>query len=55
MRLDNDQTMLVRMVALCARIGARLFTNVRIDGLDASRATGAVILASTTPRTPTPS
>ena len=45
MRLDNDQTMLVRMVALCARIGTRLFTNVRFDGLDRIPRTGAVILA----------
>ncbi len=45
MRLDNDQTMLVRMVALVSRIVARLFANVRVDGLDRVPRTGAVILA----------
>jgi CMP/dCMP kinase len=45
MRLDNDQTMLVRMVALVSRILARLFANVRVDGLDRVPRTGAVILA----------
>ena len=46
MRLDNDKTMLVRMVALVSRIGARLFANVRVEGLDRIPRTGAVILAA---------
>ena len=45
MRLDNDQTMLVRMVALCSRILARTFTNVHIEGLEHIPRSGAVILA----------
>ena len=34
MRLDNDQTMLVRMVSLVARIGSRAVANVQVEGLD---------------------
>jgi 1-acyl-sn-glycerol-3-phosphate acyltransferase len=45
MRLDNEQTMLVRMVALAARIAARSFARVEIEGLDNIPRTGAVILA----------
>ncbi|HEY4188982.1 MAG TPA: (d)CMP kinase [Candidatus Limnocylindrales bacterium] len=45
MRLDNGQTMLVRMVALCSRIGARAFANVRIEGLENIPRAGALILA----------
>jgi 1-acyl-sn-glycerol-3-phosphate acyltransferase len=44
-RLDNDQSMLVRMVALVSRIGSRLFANVRVEGLERIPRTGAVILA----------
>ena len=45
MRLDNDQTMLVRMCALVSRIGARLFANVDVKGLERIPRTGPVILA----------
>ncbi len=45
MRLDNDLSMLVRMVALVSRIGARLFANVDVKGLDRIPRTGPVILA----------
>jgi cytidylate kinase len=45
MRLDNGQTMLVRMVALVSRIGARAFANVEVEGLERIPRTGAVILA----------
>ena len=45
LQLDNGQTMLVRMVALCSRILARAFANVHIDGLEHIPRTGAVILA----------
>ncbi len=44
-RLDNDQTMLVRMVGLVTRIGARLIARVQVDGLENIPRTGAVILA----------
>ena len=44
-RLDNDQTMLVRMIALISRIGARLFANVRVEGFEHIPRTGPVILA----------
>jgi 1-acyl-sn-glycerol-3-phosphate acyltransferase len=44
-RLDNDQTMLVRLVALIARIFARCLANVRVEGLGHIPRTGAVILA----------
>jgi 1-acyl-sn-glycerol-3-phosphate acyltransferase len=45
MNLDNDQTMLVRMVALVARIGARLVADVDVQGLDRIPRRGPVILA----------
>lgn len=45
-RLDNDQTLMIRMVALAARIGARLFARVRVEGLERIPRTGAVILAA---------
>ncbi len=45
MRLDNDQTLLIRMIALISRIGARLFANVRVEGLGRIPRTGPVILA----------
>ena len=45
MQLDNDQTMLVRMVALLARIAARTFGNVHVEGLEHIPRSGAVILA----------
>jgi 1-acyl-sn-glycerol-3-phosphate acyltransferase len=45
-RLDNDQTMLVRMVALVARIGARALASVTVEGLEHVPRTGAVILAA---------
>ena len=46
MRLDNDKSLLVRVVALISRIGARVFANVRIEGLERIPRTGAVILAA---------
>jgi 1-acyl-sn-glycerol-3-phosphate acyltransferase len=46
MRLDNDQTMLVRLMALVARIGARSFARIRVEGLENIPRTGAVILAA---------
>ncbi len=46
MRLDDDQTLLVRMIALIARIGARLFAGIRVEGLERIPRTGAVILAA---------
>jgi 1-acyl-sn-glycerol-3-phosphate acyltransferase len=46
MRLDNDKSLLVRMVALVSRIGSRLMTNVRFEGLERVPKTGAVILAA---------
>jgi len=46
MRLDNDQTILVRMVALISRIGSRLFANIRVEGLERIPRTGGVILAA---------
>ena len=46
MRLDNDQTILVRMVALVSRIGSRLFARIRVEGLERIPHTGAVILAA---------
>lgn len=45
-RLDNDQTMLIRMVALGSRILARLFADVHVEGLDRIPRRGAVILAA---------
>jgi 1-acyl-sn-glycerol-3-phosphate acyltransferase len=45
MNLDNDQTMLVRMIALVARIGSRAFADVDVQGLDHLPRRGPVILA----------
>jgi 1-acyl-sn-glycerol-3-phosphate acyltransferase len=45
MNLDNDQTMLVRMIALVARIGSRAFADVDVQGLDHIPRRGPVILA----------
>jgi 1-acyl-sn-glycerol-3-phosphate acyltransferase len=45
-RLDNDQTMLVRMVGLVSRIGARALASVTVEGLENVPRTGAVILAA---------
>ena len=46
MRLDNDQTILVRMVALVSRIGSRFFARIRVEGLERIPRTGGVILAA---------
>ena len=46
MRLDNDQTLFIRLVALAARIGLRLCARVRVEGLEHIPRTGAVILAA---------
>jgi 1-acyl-sn-glycerol-3-phosphate acyltransferase len=45
-RLDNDQTMLVRLVALISRIGSRAVARVRVEGLERIPRTGPVILAA---------
>lgn len=45
MRLDNDQTMLVRMVARVSQWFARAFASVSIEGLEHVPRKGAVILA----------
>jgi len=45
MLLDNDKTLMIRMIALMSRIGARLFADVRVEGLGQIPPTGAVILA----------
>jgi 1-acyl-sn-glycerol-3-phosphate acyltransferase len=45
-RLDNDQTMLVRMVALGARIASRAVAQIRLEGMDNIPRTGPVILAA---------
>jgi cytidylate kinase len=45
MRLENDLPMWMRMIALLSRIGARLFADVRVEGLDRIPRDGAVILA----------
>ncbi len=45
-RLDNDQTMLVRMVALGARIASRVVARIRLEGMDRIPRTGPVILAA---------
>jgi len=45
MRLDNDQTLLVRMTALVARIFSRIFARIHFEGLDRIPPTGPVILA----------
>jgi 1-acyl-sn-glycerol-3-phosphate acyltransferase len=44
-RLDNAQTMLVRLVALVSRIGSRAVARIRVEGLDHIPASGPVILA----------
>lgn len=44
-RLDNAQTMFVRMVALVSRIGSRAFARIRVEGLEHIPASGPVILA----------
>jgi 1-acyl-sn-glycerol-3-phosphate acyltransferase len=44
-RLDNEQTMLVRMVALVSRIGSRAIARIRVEGLEHIPASGPVILA----------
>ncbi len=46
MRLDNDQTMLVRMVARIAQWFALALADVRFEGLENVPRTGAVILAA---------
>lgn len=46
MRLDNDKSLLVRMVALVTRIVTRLCARVEFQGLEHVPATGAVILAA---------
>jgi 1-acyl-sn-glycerol-3-phosphate acyltransferase len=46
MRLDNDKSMLVRLIAIVARTGSRLLANVRVDGLERIPRNGAVILAA---------
>jgi len=45
MQLDNDLPIWMRMVALASRIGARLFADVHVEGLERVPRTGAVILA----------
>ncbi len=45
MRLDNGQTMLVRMVARLSQWAARALATVQIEGLERVPRTGAVILA----------
>lgn len=44
--VDNDLSLLVRMVAIVSRIGSRLFARVRVEGLDRIPRRGAVILAA---------
>ena len=46
MRMDNDKTILVRMVALVARILSRLCAGILVEGLDRIPRTGPVILAA---------
>ena len=45
-RLDNNQTMLVRMVALGARIASRGVARIRLEGMEHIPQTGPVILAA---------
>ena len=45
MRMDNDQTFLVRACAFASRVVIRLFMNIRFEGLDRVPSSGAVILA----------
>jgi 1-acyl-sn-glycerol-3-phosphate acyltransferase len=42
---DDGQTTMIRFIALLARVGARLFANVRVEGIEHIPRTGAVILA----------
>lgn len=44
--VDNDLSLLVRMVALVSRIGSRLVCRVRFEGLERIPRRGAVILAA---------
>lgn len=44
--VDNDLSLLVRLVALVSRIGSRLVCRVRFEGLERIPRTGAVILAA---------
>jgi 1-acyl-sn-glycerol-3-phosphate acyltransferase len=46
MRLDDDQTLLVRLMALVARIWCRCVAPIRVEGLERIPRTGAVILAA---------
>lgn len=46
-RLEADnQTTLIRFIALLARVGIRLFANVRVEGLERIPRTGPVIVAA---------
>jgi len=45
MRMDNDRTLLTRVVALTARTFARCMARVRVEGLERVPRSGAVILA----------
>ncbi len=46
-RLDADnQTTMIRFIALLARVSLRLFANVRVEGLDRIPKTGPVIIAA---------
>ncbi len=45
MRLDNDQTMLIRLLALIGRILGRFLARVDVEGLEHIPRRGAVILA----------
>ena len=44
-RLDNDKTLLVRMVALISRIGSRAFARIQVGGMEHIPVSGPVILA----------
>lgn len=45
-KLDNGQTTVVRMIALLARIFARTFATIEVQGLENVPRTGSVILAA---------
>jgi 1-acyl-sn-glycerol-3-phosphate acyltransferase len=45
-RLDNDQTLLIRMLMLIGRILARSLARIRVEGLEHIPRRGAVILAA---------
>ena len=45
-RLDNDKSLLVRMVALISRIGSRAFARIQVEGLEHIPVSGPVILAA---------